>query len=392
MKFWSILVTLTFGVGWSVLFTNLAEASRRPEKRSMVDVNVLGIFKPTQVILRGPLMYHDPDGLERRVPRVSLEATPDGLLVDGERILGGVTFRPEVQAITVSVMNGGQVARMERDYQGPLTIRQKGKSLQLVARLELEDYVAGVLASELPSGGSEARKAQAILIRTYALQADKRHAEADVCDLTHCQTYKGVPDEQTRSLVQSTRGLVVKRDRGLADVYYSSTCGGHTLDAMKAWPRGESTTGSRGVPDRSRSGKVWCEASPHFSWQVRLSRTELYHVLKERWSQLKPDFRLTLKYDASGWVERVGLSEQEESMTGEAFHLIMGRALGWGSFKSAHFQMHQSADGTFDFKGRGLGHGVGLCQHGALAQAESGKSAREILKHYFPEWEVGPWE
>ena len=392
MKRWRIVATLALALSVGLLVPDPAVGSRKAEERSMIDVNVLAIFKPTQVILRGPLIYQHSDGLERRVPRVSLEATADGLRVDGEWIIGSVTFRPEDQSITVSVMNGGQTARMERDYQGPLTIRQKGKALQMVTSLELEDYVAGVLASELPSGGPEARKAQAILIRTYALRADQRHAEADVCDLTHCQTYKGAADRQTRSLVQSTRGIVVKADRALADVYYSSTCGGHTLDAKKAWPGSKVRHGSRGVPDKGPAGEVWCDASPHFHWELALSRAEVYQVLKGRWPQLQRDFSLTLKHDISGWVERVGLSQQEQSMTGEAFHLLMGRALGWGSFKSARFELQVNAEGVFKFKGRGLGHGVGLCQHGALAQAEGGKSAREILKHYFPEWEVGPWD
>lgn len=387
---WAALVLSLFGD--PVLSLSLAHASERATSPATVEVDILGIFKPTQVILRGPLTYQDSDGLERRRPWVELEATSNGMFVDGGRIMGKVTIRSEDQTIAVSVMNGRETPRIERDYRGSLTIGQRGAHLQLVAKLDLEDYVAGVLASELPSGGAEARRAQAILIRTYVLHATKRHREGDVCDLTHCQTYKADPDAPTRALVESTRGLVLKRDGRLADVYYSSTCGGHTLDAIKAWPRGDASAGSRGVPDRSPTGKAWCEDSPHFNWRVKVSRTELYHILKERWPAIQHDFALTVRHDASGWVEGVSTRAGNPSMTGEAFHLLLGRALGWGTFKSARFQMSESSDDRFHFEGQGLGHGVGLCQHGALAQAKSGRSALEILKHYFPEWEVGPWE
>ena len=60
--------------------------------------------------------------------------------------------------------------------------------------------------------------------------------------------------------------------------------------------------------------------------------------------------------------------------------------------KSAQFQIEESAEGVFQFAGKGLGHGVGLCQHGAIAQAKAGRSALEILRHYFPKFEVTRWD
>jgi stage II sporulation protein D len=70
-------------------------------------------------------------------------------------------------------------------------------------------------------------------------------------------------------------------------------------------------------------------------------------------------------------------------MTGEEFHILLGRKLGWGRVKSARFTVRQVPGGWL-FQGRGLGHGVGMCQWGANARAQAGQTMAEILSHYFP--------
>jgi stage II sporulation protein D len=66
----------------------------------------------------------------------------------------------------------------------------------------------------------------------------------------------------------------------------------------------------------------------------------------------------------------------------------MGRLRGWGAFKSANFVIEQQG-GQLVFMGRGMGHGVGMCQHGAMGLARCGKDYRAILEHYFPGTRVG---
>ena len=104
------------------------------------------------------------------------------------------------------------------------------------------------------------------------------------------------------------------------------------------------------------------------------------------------DFRIS-KVNSSGWVKQVKLffkGGKEKTLRGEAFHIQMGRKLGWNVFKSANFSIMKN--GTFwEFSGKGLGHGVGLCQYGAKALAQKGKPYPYILNFYFPGTVLSPY-
>jgi len=92
----------------------------------------------------------------------------------------------------------------------------------------------------------------------------------------------------------------------------------------------------------------------------------------------------------SGWVRSLVLNLAgggESEVSGEWFHLALGRQLGWNTFKSANFSVARSGDHWL-FSGRGLGHGVGLCQFGAVQLARQGSDFRRIALFYFPGTEI----
>ena len=68
--------------------------------------------------------------------------------------------------------------------------------------------------------------------------------------------------------------------------------------------------------------------------------------------------------------------------------MLMGRLLGWGKIKSANFEL-QSNKSHFVLVGRGLGHGVGMCQYGAMGMEKKGATAQQIIGHYFPGTSIG---
>jgi SpoIID/LytB domain protein len=88
---------------------------------------------------------------------------------------------------------------------------------------------------------------------------------------------------------------------------------------------------------------------------------------------------------------RVSFDNGHRDFSAEEFHVLAGRALGWGVVKSPFYRIERASDG-YTVSGRGLGHGVGLCQWGAAGMARAGKNFRQILAHYFPGSSVARWD
>lgn len=274
-----------------------------------------------------------------------------------------------------------------RRYGRRLSARVEGGELHLIAQLPLEPYVAGVVNSELARGPEAARQAQAVLARSFAVRATAhpRHKDADLCDLTHCQAFKGVPEAPVAPQEQ-TRGWVLRNKSGeVAETYYHSTCGGHTIDAKALWPGADPAL--VGVSDTKPSGEPWGAASPHSYWVHELSDKKLARALRPIFRRRVRARRLRVKKidplrfvlsDARGRVE----------VSAERLHVVLGRALGWSKVKSNDLEIERAGRRRFRIRGHGLGHRVGLCQYGAMGRAEAGATAEQILKAYFPNYRL----
>lgn len=261
-----------------------------------------------------------------------------------------------------------------------IKVSARKKGLRVVASVPLEPYIDEVMQSELTGAPLEAAAAQKVLIRTYALHAhlSPRHKDADLCDLTHCQVFAA-----KRALgMPRADGIFLVDDEGFAaDVYYHSTCGGHTVNASKVWPG--SSKSMIGVDDLSTQGRAYCEKSPHFTWSTRMSHADLARVLHRLKKKVPQEARI--KRDLNGLF--IDDSGHRISLSISSFHRAVGKTLGWHRLKSFDFSVTHTPTGTL-FAGRGLGHGVGLCQHGAIGRAKSGQSAHQILRAYFPKFHL----
>lgn len=277
---------------------------------------------------------------------------------------------------------------------------QKGVSINVylnpegrVSAIPLEEYVAGVVAAEMPmSYHSEALSAQAVAARSYALFKTQRysgegclsHPEADVCtEPGCCQGYRTPDRESDKNAVKAakdTENLIVTfRDRPIRALYHACS-GGHTEDAENVYS--QALAYLRGVPSPGEEGHLRFE-----------SRTEMHlSDLMEAFSE-DEDVVFLMDYPISRQMEilsssdtgrvtrvRVGL----EKMSGTEFRQKTG-------IYSSCFQMEFDDDAaTVAFLTRGWGHGVGLSQAGAEAMARGGKTFDEILTHYYTGVSVAP--
>ena len=335
------------------------------------DVIRVGLWKeasaPVRVKVSGATMAGGGAG---RVWKVSAEGGRLRVEPAG-RTAGRVSLRGAPQ---MTVSGGASTVTAP----GELVLSARNGRLNGILILPLEEYVARVVAREMPQDWpEEALAAQAVAARSFALASRRRHAREgfDVCSLTHCQLWSpSPPPARAIQAARSTEGWILTAAGQPLRAPYSSTCGGHTADGAPVGLPVACAAVRDGPP-----GREFCRASPHFRWQARLSPRELGRMagLPAGWT---PEITV-LARDRSGRVTRARLGTTE--LDGGALLMRAGRTLGWAEVKSCLFTLRREGDHTV-LDGRGLGHGAGLCQWGARGRALQGQNCKQILKAYFP--------
>jgi stage II sporulation protein D len=283
---------------------------------------------------------------------------------------------------------------IRRHYEGGgIEISVKYGRLAFVNQLPLELYLARVLPSEMDPEHftTEALKAQAVVARTWALKNLSRHGRFgyNFCDATHCQVYKGrlLVSRRAERAVKETLGEVLVYQGRLAEAFYHSTCGGNTAYVHEVWG-GQAVPYLSRVEDRWRPGnRAYCSHSPFAEWTMLTSLRRLQHLMQnDHW--LGEDEELQdVKVDwvnFSGRVQRVLLvtDQRTKVVPEESFRRLLNQEFGKAKILSKFYSI--SVDGQqFKLSGKGLGHGVGLCQWGARGMAQYGFGYPEILRHYF---------
>ncbi len=261
--------------------------------------------------------------------------------------------------------------------------------LRIVATLDLETYVAAVLAGEAGTMHSPAAlEAMAVVARTWALGARGRHGREgfDFCSLTHCQVLRlhsapsQDPTDAWSAAAKATEGETLHYHGRLAEAYFSADCGGRTEAAADLWP-------DRAAPYLPSLPDPYCGSSVHSSWERRLTLLRAAQILEEdmgvhlegHLSDLRVESR-----DASGRARMlVALGRAPHLVNANDFRFAINRKLGWDTLLSNLYTI-ETANGVLLFRGRGLGHGVGLCQAGAEQMARLGADYRKLLSQYFP--------
>lgn len=263
------------------------------------------------------------------------------------------------------------VGAERRRYPGRVRLHAEAGRLVVVNQVPLEAYVAGVVAAEMPGSWPMAAKmAQAVLARTMASRGGA-HPGRGLCDLTHCQVYAGLGTGEALRAAEATRGSILSAGGIPIRALYHSTCAGRGADSRAIFG-GPLVSYLVAQPD------PFCADSPFTApWRVRIPGARLAEAL----GRTRIEAVAVRDRAPGGWVGAV--EADGVVMTGYRFWQAIGRHLGWGLVKSLNFDVHREG-AAFVFDGRGLGHGVGLCQYGARARADAGWDYRRILAAYYP--------
>ena len=313
----------------------------------------------------------------------------DAAAIAADEIRGRGSFRgsepnPKGSANQPTTANGVAVIENTPDPFFVRLGRTVANGTTRIERLQFDDYIGQVLAGEgQPRAGEAAQQALAITARTFALANRNRHrAEGfDLCDTTHCQVVRSAT-AITRRAAESTSGRVLLHQGQPAFVFYSAWCGGKSERASQVWP------GAIDYADEPAIHDDACEDEPGWASDVRVDQIErALRAAGLRGSRLR-NLRV-LTRNASDRVARIAVDGfTPPEINGHEFRMAVGRVAGWQSLKSTAFDVDRTSTG-YRFKGRGFGHGVGLCVIGAGRRASKGAAAEEILKFYYPELTIG---
>lgn len=274
----------------------------------------------------------------------------------------------------------------ERVYPVPLEIIIEENDLNLIIREDMLRYAYDAAYAEYRKVKNEQQEAMAaltliILSRSVMAKDIHRHNNFDFCDLAHCQTYAGRKSKYVE--FTSKFPWIINSEHVHEMLHFHAICGGHTLGNKVFGPATEQQTG---VKDwLIHDGEFLCRYKAD-DWEASIAANELTKLILKR-NIMAAGNPVSVQYDESKLIIDLKIADDQYSFSPEDFRLRINRVRGWDFIKSNNYQVvKKNKDGTeyFIFRGKGLGHGAGLCQRGALQLAERGYSRYEILEHYFP--------
>ena len=343
---------------------------------------------------------------------------PGGLSLDGERLPADASLAMEGPAISPTARFAAELippfgARQRLEFAGqPRLVARDGK-VQLIERIPLEGYLAGVVPTEMnPKWPLEALKAQAIAARTYATckwlpRADRPwqlhwHFSVDMA-------YAGLPGRTSANAIEAvreTRGQILTTGGQPFPALFHASSGGRTETAIAIWPDLAAADGRSATGVMPSVNDPACEAGtqglklkdPHWRWKNDILLSEVTTRLRA-WADEKPterpqlgsvtDVRI-LERSASGRVAVVEVVYKEGGKTRRTqlrahdFRMAVGPvevASTWWD----KCTVVKAKGGTLVLAGRGFGHGVGLSQVSAWQMAKEGSNASSIVARFYPE-------
>ena len=406
---------------------DLAPATGAP---TLLGVGLLEKENSLEISTSGPALVLDgADG--RRLARLD----GPGKLVckrDGRKVAwqaGGSKGTSET-VILQPVDPGHRVIHGDSEYRGEFLVRPTpgGPGLTLVNNLDLESYLRGVVPWEIGRHGRNrmaALEAQAVAARTYTLShlGTRKSRGFDLYASVQDQVYKGSADEDPlcNLAVDNTAGLVLRYENEEIEAYYSACCGGVSSNIEEVWARGPKPYLISKPDSPGADAEAYCSTSKHFHWREVWTAERLQEIMQKSLPEYvkymtqpgRTDWAgpVFTPRDGSASADRPGGLRNLEILartksgrvaqlavtTDAGVYHVRGDRVRWvlkpsgGNpfiLRSAMFEVELVRDGDrlveVATRGRGYGHGIGLCQTGALIMAEKGNNVREILAHYYP--------
>jgi stage II sporulation protein D len=385
---------LDIGLAWDLQATRVGFDGTQPLEVQSVDrPGTHSTAGPVDFKISGNQLLVTPNDRPRAVPLLVLHAG-DTLWVGGAGWVNG---------------DAARIAWNGSHWRGrfKLFMNQNGK-ITVATRVTLERYLAGVVPGEIGALSDsllEAGRAQAVAARSYTLFYRGRRGDQgfDLYSTVEDQVYGAVETERPLATrcVESTRGMVGLSHGAPIRANYCSTCGGISAEAWEAWP----TPGYEYLTSHADAGPNGdhCALSSQFRWREEWTPREFAANLQK----YGPPFGVPMPPGGVGEVRDVRVAERSisgrvwrldvETSTGvlsiPAYSLrqVLRRGGNPGSIlRSNLFKIGVRRDATtlkpvaIVASGAGSGHGVGLCQTGALGMARGGARGEDILAHYYP--------
>ncbi len=263
-------------------------------------------------------------------------------------------------------------------YQGEIEIWKGSDGYFLINVIDLEEYVKGVVTSEIGiHWPEEALKAQAVLARTYAVAHIIRNRTKNFYDVTSSvfhQIYKG--DEGTQEVqkaVKETKGQILTYLGEPIMAFYHACSVGKTEDPKEVFGKDYPYLKPVIVPSTP---------SPYSIWEKKIP----FEMLERALSMEKISEVSILSYTSTGRVKEIEFSDGGNKKVIKATELR--KLLNWSALPSTMIKSVRIEENSVVFEGNGFGHGVGMCQWCAFQMAQEGKNYKEILKYFYPETEI----
>ena len=322
---------------------------------------------------------------------------------EGPTVSGGggpLVVRPE---------NGPYVEWNGKRYRGELVFSATDSGTLVVNRLPMDDYLRGVVPLEIgnrTSAEMAAVQAQAVAARTYAYKHLSDARPFDMYATVQDQVYGGVDAEKPMSdtAIATTSDVVVLYNGQPITTPYHSTCGGSTSGVSEVWYDQPDQPYLRPVSDKiPGTNNYYCDPSPRFSWTQTYDAAGLRAVMEKYLASYTnaPKANLGRITDvreqgrtASGRVTALTVQTESGSYTlrGNDIRFVLRDPKG-AILNSTLFTFSAAASGgevsSLTLNGRGYGHGIGMCQWGAIGRARAGQSYRTILETYYPGTTIG---
>ena len=361
----------------------------------------------------------------------TVEFCEGGILWNGNQYRS-LTFTPQSSQSSFSLydvtigVNFHWERKETQVFLGTLRLVVESDKITAINELPVESYLASVISSEMKAtAGLELLKAHAVISRSWLLAQMKRreenkeqkngffsfikkddelirwydredHTIFDVCADDHCQRYQGITKQTSRAVEQAlraTRGQILCNGDEICDARFSKCCGGVTEEFQYCW---EDTPKPYLVSvedpfcntnDKAVLSQVLNdydqETNDFYRWTVEYTTDEISNLINEK---LKDDFGtitdlIPLERGKSGRIWKLKIVGTKKTFT-IGKELEIRRALSESHLYSSAFDVEKTATG-FRLKGKGWGHGVGLCQIGAAVMGQQGYRYDEILLHYY---------
>ncbi|HEY4133210.1 MAG TPA: SpoIID/LytB domain-containing protein [Gemmatimonadaceae bacterium] len=308
----------------------------------------------------------------------------------------------------------GLLAVGGKPYRGDLAFFGADTGLAVINVVKIDDYLRGVVPLEIGTKSeddSAAVQAQTVAARSYAYihLTTEPSRIYDVTGGTLDQVYGGVQAETpvASEAVESTHALVVKYAGRVVNAPYSSTCGGITAGASEVW-RSNDEPYLQSVSDQiPGSSRYYCDIAPRFHWTRTIEGADLNAALARYLANYttvpgkRPGIAREVSingHTTSGRVATIKIATDRGSfiVRGNDIRYVL-RQVGGEILNSTYFSVESATglDGMLSqliIRGNGYGHGVGMCQWGAIGRARAGQDFLTILRTYYPGTTVGPAE